>query len=310
MPHSSKSLEAFLTGNSNLGSTRWIPPLTSGTTLPEILRTFGYQTYFLYAQSLYFENLNLYIPKIFEFAYGKDELLNLGGKKIEGFDWGLDDSSFTQVLENLKFSDQYPTFVWIGFSQTHSPYVSKLENKKLPAYERYISATEENLSTIDLLINHWIQVRNRPTLFILTADHGESFGEEGAKNHNYSLFNQEIDVPFLMFQFPEYRQIVPKLGASKDFKDSILALIDSKKSETIPKIKENNFFSSDYKLKVYGKTWNSEIQKYTIINNKKYIYLANVDRLMEMNLDDSNRTELTNLKIKKDILKDIFANTK
>ncbi len=160
--------------------------------------------------------------------YGKEDLKKLGAKEIPGFSWGLDDDSLRIVLEKVNFPKSNPMFLWIGFSQTHSPYFPK-SNRFEYSIQNYNLAIQENLETVDRIIDSWNPPNQIPTIFILTSDHGESFGEEGAKNHNYSLFNQEIDVPFKVYIHPDQTFYEPTLGSSINFGESLLWLVTNQK---------------------------------------------------------------------------------
>lgn len=319
MPHSSKSLESFLIGEINLESSR--PDITKSfeSSFLSILKQRGYQSYFIYSQSLYFEDLFLFVPKFFDFVYGKEDLKKLGAKEIPGFSWGLDDDSLRIVLEKVNFPKTNPMFLWIGFSQTHSPYFPK-SNRFESSIQNYNLAIQENLETVDRIIDSWNPPNQIPTIFILTSDHGESFGEEGAKNHNYSLFNQEIDVPFQVYIHPDQTFYEPTLGSSIDFGESLLwlvtnqnknpILVDSKSkiNSASEAIFNSNFFQSQYKLHLIGKTWNSNIQRFLIEGDQKYVYFAEKDLLLVMDLNDENRKEVKDQLRKKKSIQKMFGN--
>ncbi|MCZ8342556.1 MAG: sulfatase-like hydrolase/transferase [Leptospira sp.] len=319
MPHSSKSLESFFVGKTNLETTR--PDITKKIESSFLfdLKQIGYQTYFIYTQSLYFEDLFLFVPNFFDFVYGKEDLKKLGAEEIPGFSWGLDDDSLRKIFTKVNLPKSNPMFLWIGFSQTHSPYFPKSKRDE-SSIQNYNLAIQENLDTIDRIIESWNPPNQKPTFFILTSDHGESFGEEGAKNHNYSLFNQEIDVPFHIYIHPENKRYSPPLGSSKDFGESILWMVTNKKIDPMSVrsnsttnletefVANSNFFQADYKLNLIGKTWNSNAQRLLIDGKEKYIYFADRDLLLLMDLNDENRKEVKDQKLKKKSIERMFKN--
>lgn len=203
-------------------------------------------------------------------------------------------------------------FVLIGLSQTHSPYfvaANGLNSEWKSPSIRYKLALQEEVKVLDSIISYWKENSDRETVIIISADHGESFGEEGAHAHNYSLYNQETDVPFLFYFVKSGKIFSPKQGTSIDFKTTILSLLNQNKDQ-VHLDRRKLFFTPDYKLELFLKTWNSEIQKSWIISDKKYIYHSDRDQLLEMELDDSNRKQVIDVKLKEKLVKQILSETR
>ncbi|TGL57723.1 sulfatase-like hydrolase/transferase [Leptospira jelokensis] len=305
MPHTSKSLYTWMTGDPGLGSTRIESEnMDLDFNLPKYLKnSHQYKTEMWYTQSIYFEGMEQFFPKIFNSVWDKTKFELEYKDQFTTFSWGMDDNV---ILSHLKYfpKDKFPFFLFIGLSQTHSPYfvVSK-ENKSPSKLVRHQNALMENTKLIDAIIGELKSKFEAETLLIITSDHGESFGEEGAQIHNYSLYNQEIDVPFLFYFLKKDELYVPNLGSSIHFKDTMVALLSKGKN----KITETNkFFSDEYKLQLQCKTWNSEIQRGLIFDGKKYIFHNDVGILYEMDLDDSGRNAITNQKKKNTLLNMMF----
>ncbi|TGK89468.1 arylsulfatase [Leptospira bourretii] len=311
MPHTSKSIFTWLTGDSQLQTTR----LTFNDSLlqlnlpKQLENLYGYETFMIYTQSLYFEGMDLFFPQIFQTVRDKSYLEEKYGKLYPTFSWGMDDRVVLSAMKQMFGAEKKPLFVLIGLSQTHSPYFVTNENSQSQwdsPLIRYEASLREELAVIDSIISFWKDNSSRETVLILTADHGESFGEEGAHAHNYSLYNQETDVPFLLYFIKSGQIYVPKLGTSVDFKDTILHLLETNSG----KIKNNleaDFFHPNYQPNLFLKTWNSEIQKSWVIKDKKYIYHSDRDQLIQMDWSEKKRVPVTDSSLKQKIKNQIYS---
>ncbi|MCW7498695.1 sulfatase-like hydrolase/transferase [Leptospira soteropolitanensis] len=311
MPHTSKSLFTWMTGQSQLNLSRLnIDKSILESSFPVLLhRDHNYQTIMIYTQSIYFEGMESFFPKIFQSVWDKTTLEKEYGSLYSSFSWGMDDRVILSAQKRMIQKTNSPIFVLVGLSQTHSPYfISKNRSEsewKSPSF-RYKVALQEEVKVIDSIISYWKEHSSRETVVILSADHGESFGEEGAHAHNYSLYNQETDVPFLLYFVKSGEIYRPKKGSSVDFKTTILGLLDEDKDQ-VHLDQSKNFFSADYKLNLFSKTWNSEIQKSWITLDKKYIYHSDRDQLLEMDLDDRNRKQVTDVRLKDKLVNQIIS---
>ena len=308
MPHTSKSLYTWMTGHSQLFSTRIEPDsINEEESLPIILKKrFFYQTQMIYTQSIYFEGMNAFFPNIFDKVTDKTILETKYNDKWDSFSWGMDDrvilSEFKQQMDRSK-----PFFVFIGMSQTHSPYfTNSISGSSLNKIQRHKKALEENVTLIDDLISFIKSSSDQETLLIVTADHGESFGEEGANAHNYSLYNQEVDVPFLLYLIQSNKLYIPLVGSSIHFKETLLQLMENKMEN---KEMSHHFLKSSYQPTIPFKTWNSEIQRGIVKREKKYIYHNDKNILFEMDWNDFDRKIINDPILKEKILKEIYAET-
>jgi arylsulfatase A-like enzyme len=64
------------------------------------------------------------------------------------------------------------------------------------SYDDCIAALDAQIGVLLDELDRRGQLRN--TIVIITADHGEQFGEHGVFNHGFSLYNQEVHVPLLI----------------------------------------------------------------------------------------------------------------
>lgn len=314
MPHTSKSLFTWMTGQSQLFQTRLqLDNFLLEDSLPKQLqKKYNYQTFMIYTQSIYFEGMDRFFPKIFQTVWDKTTLEKEYGSLYSSFSWGMDDRVILAAQKKINLKSNDPLFVLFGLSQTHSPYfvaVNGLNSEWKSPSIRYKVALQEEVKVLDSIISYWKENSDRETVIIISADHGESFGEEGAHAHNYSLYNQETDVPFLFYFVKSGKIFSPKQGTSIDFKTTILSLLNQNKDQ-VHLDRRKLFFTPDYKLELFLKTWNSEIQKSWIISDKKYIYHSDRDQLLEMELDDSNRKQVIDVKLKEKLVKQILSETR
>lgn len=97
-----------------------------------------------------------------------------------------------------------PFFLLVYYPDPHSPYTrhkdvdsSKFDSGELGDYDTELRFTDEQLrSLVEML-------KSRPaiwdnTIFVVTADHGEEFGEHGGTRHAITCHDEVIHVPLLM----------------------------------------------------------------------------------------------------------------
>jgi arylsulfatase A-like enzyme len=90
-------------------------------------------------------------------------------------------------------------FAYVHPVDTHPPFAvggptpREAYDASLAALDREVDALRRNLAKLGL---------DRNTLFVLTADHGEAFGEHGREGHGQSVYDEEVRVP-LMLHWPE-----------------------------------------------------------------------------------------------------------
>ncbi|GBF50872.1 arylesterase [Leptospira ryugenii] len=230
-----------------------------------------------------------------------NNLRSLYEGKFESFSWGMDDEVILEYLQDNSYQFTPPFFIFIGLSQTHHPYFSKNETIHDPKM-RYKAAIRESIETIDRIAQWLLKEKGEDILFILTSDHGESFGEQGDWGHNYSVYNHQTDVPFQVY-FPWTDQTwTPKLGTSLEFSNWIQAYLSGDNLQS--------FASQEFELTLQQSTWNSNRQRALVLGKIKYIYHADRDLLLRMNLDETNQKQITNQIEKRQILQRIFETNK
>ncbi|MEJ2085989.1 MAG: sulfatase, partial [Acidobacteriota bacterium] len=104
-----------------------------------------------------------------------------------------------KVLANLP-SGETPFFLWVHYFDPHFDYLphepwSNWDSTDLHRYDGEIAFTDRQIGRLlDGLGNAGLMER---TLTVVTADHGEAFGERGARHH-FSTFEEVVRVPLIL----------------------------------------------------------------------------------------------------------------
>ncbi|MGE0323597.1 MAG: sulfatase [Polyangiaceae bacterium] len=126
-----------------------------------------------------------------------------------------------------------PFFGYVHFMDPHSPYVPHTDlpsfgNKPRDLYDAEVRYTDE---WVGKLID-WV-LESGDTSVILSADHGECFGEHGHLKHGYELWEELVRVP-LMIHVPGTKPKRIKLPRSHlDLAPTILELMGYPKGEAM-----------------------------------------------------------------------------
>ena len=205
-PRTLESVPSFLSGlypsMLYFGKQHWFPSLLpKNLMLPEILEKDGYVT-MVYT-------LCDYIDQAAGFFQGFQQqvvhhTLSKGGQH--------DERSLTlrlqKAIDRAKADDK-PFFAWIHYYKVHNPYVCSHSKQKLfgsSSSDRYDCAINDTDVLVNKLIRHIKKDRALAsnTIIILTADHGEAFGEHGSFFHGKNLYEEVLRVP-LIIDVPELK---------------------------------------------------------------------------------------------------------
>ena len=137
-------------------------------------------------------------------------------------------NDFAGMVEEIEFSDSQPSYHFMNLGETHYPYMLKDENLPiisgvhgvvkgmdaaiahtgdLPQEEDEFFSQEDMTSLheqqvrcveyIDNLLGDLIEKAPKDTHFIVTADHGECFGEGDYFGHGPVMHEKVFEIPFL-----------------------------------------------------------------------------------------------------------------
>lgn len=187
-PHTSYALASLLTG-------KYLRPVLElpnapheHTALPERLRRYGYRTAAFYPPAIFFVDAERF-------------------RSLEeaGFGFEYRKQMYASAPERVRQLDSYlgevpagnPVFVWVHLFEPHEPYEPPAEFRSGEGdealYDGEVRATDAALG--DLVRS--FRARRPTGTVILTADHGEEFGDHGGRYHGSTLYDEQVRVPFV-----------------------------------------------------------------------------------------------------------------
>jgi choline-sulfatase len=102
-------------------------------------------------------------------------------------------SAAEQWLAKLPKTSKY--FLWLHFFDPHHPYLTHGFNAP-SAYQEEVLYVDSQLQKFFGYLKQ--SGREANTLFIITADHGEAFGEHGESSHSLFVYNTTLHIPLLI----------------------------------------------------------------------------------------------------------------
>jgi len=261
--HTSPAFLALLSGNYPSKYGDWFLPVSDKRPLmAEIFQRNGYNTYAFHS--------NPYISYYFRFNRGfdffQDNMSDLYKQKflrnhifllsrlksilVEPYENA--ETINAQVLQQLKLAKK-PFFMWIHYMDVHGPYAPNngwaAKNRIKAAYlwkkslkmPESISQEERNWiiqsykKKINYLDNHLIKIihclDSDNTIVILTADHGDLFGEHNSYGHTLKLYNGLLHVPLIIKLPPSINITYRRVNTPVRSVDLLPTLVDLLKLE-------------------------------------------------------------------------------
>ena len=190
-PHTSYALASLLTGKFvkplvELGEKLGDPP-----TLPDRLRRYGYRTAAFYPPAIFFVDGASFEPlqkRGFGFEYRKEMFASAPDR-------------VAQLSEYLAQADvKRPLFAWVHLFEPHEPYDPPVGSARPEQLVSERGRYEAEVAVCDRAIAELVRVFRaaRPNAtVIVTADHGEEFGDHGGSFHGTSLYDEQVRIPLL-----------------------------------------------------------------------------------------------------------------
>jgi arylsulfatase A-like enzyme/HEAT repeat protein len=187
-PHTSYAIGSLWTG-------KYLRPVLSlpaasktHETLPNLVRRFGYRTAAFYPPAVFFVDEDRFAGMAedhFGFEYVKEMFA----------------PAHERVAQLQEYLDQaqpgHPLLVWMHLFEPHEPYDPKPEfargSEPEQRYDGEVASADAAAGAMIALFRK----RNPNATVIVTADHGEEFGEHGGHHHGTTLFEEQIRVPLL-----------------------------------------------------------------------------------------------------------------
>ena len=187
-PHTSYSVSSLMTG-------KYMRPLLlqgmgeDSDTLAGLLRAYGYRTGGFYPPAVFFidrKRFESFEKAGFGFEYRKVEFLEGQGRVDQ----------VRSYLSGLK-QDQR-CFVWVHLFGPHEPYVAdprfSFGARDVDRYDSEIAAADATLGSIVKAF----RARSPKGVVIVTADHGEEFGDHGGRYHGTTAYEEQVRVPLVV----------------------------------------------------------------------------------------------------------------
>ncbi len=129
-----------------------------------------------------------------------------------------------------------PFFMWLWYTNTHHPYYSETPadanagaNKNEQKFLQSLHGTDAQIGRVVEHLRKKEILEN--SIIILTSDHGESFGERGHFAHGASVFEEQVNIPFLIsnpkyFGDTDQPRINDRIGGLVDIAPTILDILN------------------------------------------------------------------------------------
>jgi arylsulfatase A-like enzyme/HEAT repeat protein len=187
-PHTSYSLTSMMTG-------KYMRPLLQqgaghdSDTWASLFRAYGYRTAAFYPPAVFFIDNALFeafVATDFGFEYRKREFMEGAGR-------------VAQVAEHLRGVDaEQRVFTWVHLFGPHEPYEAQPGHDFGPRdVDRYDSEVAAADATVGELVKLF-RGRDPDAVVIVTADHGEEFGDHGGRYHGSTVYEEQVRVPLVI----------------------------------------------------------------------------------------------------------------
>lgn len=192
-PHTSYAIGSLMTGK-YLRPVLTLAAATGGVRRPDetwagLLRTYGFRTAAFYPPAVFHVDAD-------RFADLQQRGLDFEYAKVEFAAPSLRAAQLTSYLAAAP--KDKPLFVWVHLFEPHEPYVAHPEHPfgetDVDRYDSEIAAADAGLAKMVAAFR-----AARPGgVVIVSADHGEAFGEHGARYHGTTVYEEQVRVPLLV----------------------------------------------------------------------------------------------------------------
>lgn len=187
-PHTSYSLSSLLTA-------KFLKPVleiegasNDPPTLPDLLRRYGYRTAAFYPPAIFFvdgSRFEALRERGFGFEYRK-EMYAPAAMRVQQV------KAYFEQAEKGK-----PVFAWVHLFEPHEPYDPPAELvREDSARGRYEAEVVSCDRAIGTMVKELRALRPGATV-IVSADHGEEFGDHGGHYHGTTLFDEQVRIPLV-----------------------------------------------------------------------------------------------------------------
>jgi hypothetical protein len=157
------------------------------------LRRYGWRTAAFYPPAVFFIDEG-------NFRSFEQEHLGFEYAKVEFAAPDLREKQVSEYLDGAPAG--VPLFLWVHFFEPHEPYVvhpghvfaSGGGASDVDAYDSEVAEADEGVGRIARLVRQ----RRPGAVIIVTADHGEEFGEHGGRYHGTTVYEEQVRVPLVV----------------------------------------------------------------------------------------------------------------
>jgi arylsulfatase A-like enzyme len=214
-PHTSYSVTSLLTG-------KYMRPLLlqgageDSDTWAGLLRTYGYRTAAFYPPAVFFIDQNRFegfAKRALDFEYRWVEFAE-GEKRL------------AQVRDYLRSSPrEKPLFLWVHLFGPHEPYEAHpgldFGDRDIDRYDSEVAAADATLGELVKLMH----ARRPGAVTIVSADHGEEFGDHGGRYHGSSVYEEQVRVPLVVVGPGVKQQRVSEVVQTIDLLPTVLSAL-------------------------------------------------------------------------------------
>ncbi len=196
-PHTSYSITSMMTG-------KYMRPLLAlgigedSETWAQAMRRYDYRTAAFYPPAVFFVDEERFVDfaaRGLDFEYRRVEFKEAGLRSAEL-------ASYLQAEDIRDGVRARPVFVWVHLFEPHEPYVFHPEHPfGDPAAPTDVDRYDSEIATADAAVGDLVRTMriSRPdAVVVVTADHGEAFGDHGARYHGGDVHDEQVRVPLLV----------------------------------------------------------------------------------------------------------------
>jgi hypothetical protein len=186
-------------------------------TFAGILRTYGYRTAAFYPPAVFFIDEELFVPF-------RDRKLDFEYARVEFADPHERARAVRGYLETQP--RDHRVFLWVHLFEPHEPYVPHPEHafgeRDIDRYDSEVALADEGVGEIVAAV----RARQPGAVVIVTADHGEEFGEHHGRYHGTTVYEEQVRVPLVVSAPGVAARRIEAPVQTIDILPSVLAALD------------------------------------------------------------------------------------
>jgi arylsulfatase A-like enzyme len=216
-PHTSYSVTSLMTGK----AMRPLMALGLGggsETWATQLRRYGYRTAAFYPPAVFYIDAD-------RFGAFEESRLDFEYAKVQ---FSTAEERVREVARYLEEAPPTPVFLWVHLFEPHEPYVMHPSHPFGGSDPKAVDAYDSEIAYADSAIGKLVaEVRaKRPgAVVIVTADHGEEFGEHGGRYHGTTCYEEQVRVPLVVVGPGVPARRVPSVVQTIDLLPTVLSAL-------------------------------------------------------------------------------------